>query len=622
MKRALFCIRKKLFQLGFMIVFLLGFSGFAQTYSWQWAHRGGGNQSIMSNGSFQPQLEQIFDVKIDQNNNYYFAGSAINFNPVFMGQTITKYGTNSIDTDIYIVSTDCDGNFRWHTTIGGHVGESYISMDLDTLGGLYISFSTINSSRSNNTNVPPHYAPSVALGFGTNGANPNPNNRRIALIKYDTSGNYLWHRMPQDENVTSTNQPGFFQGLGTGYSLTVEPNGTIHWHCQFSPGNHLNGALIVPTSVSEYHVILKYDKDGNYLSHIPLPFTGGSGPNYTKLHRDPLNDRYYFYLTPVNSSGLSATTWEGETINAAGAVYALDASGIELWRKVASSPTTLSASIVGLTTDEQSNVYLTGTAGNQTINNMYASLAGYTFTQFSTSPYLIKLNSSGALLWGTNLNPSTGATNLNDCNCPGRSLTMNGNEVALAGSLQANSWGSLTMPRSYGDGVAPVLVRFNKTTGVPIAMNDVKDVLGVISSEELMTVATDLNGNYVVGGYARSTIFLNHPTIAPLTTNGGDSDFFIAKLGNTPCAPPLSVGDQVKPAVKLYPNPTNGMLFKDATDLKGYMVYNLLGQELLRGEFTGTSNYSISLEGLSKGTYLVRLLGLDGVVYMEKVLRE
>ena len=64
------------------------------------------------------------------------------------------------------------------------------------------------------------------------------------------------------------------------------------------------------------------------------------------------------------------------------------------------------------------------------------------------------------------------------------------------------------------------------------------------------------------------------------------------------------------------------MLFIDATDLKGYMVYNLLGQELLRGEFTGTSNYSISLEGLSKGTYLVRLLGLDGAVSMEKVLRE
>ncbi|WP_291115249.1 T9SS type A sorting domain-containing protein [Flavobacterium sp. UBA6135] len=601
--------------------FLFSFFGYSQTYEWQWAHRGGGNQNAGSNASWQPSLEQIYDVKIDQDNNYYFAGAVTNFNPVFMGQTITKYGTNNIDTDVYIVSTDCEGNYRWHTTLGGHASVSYVSIDLDNLGGLYISFTTANFSRTNNTNVPPHYAPGVFLGPGTSNT-PNPNNRSITLIKYSTSGSYLWHRMPQDENVTTVYTPGFFETRGLGYSLIVEPNGTIHWHCRFAPGNHLNGALVVPTDVSEFHAILKYDKDGNFLSHIPLPFTGGVGPNYTKLHRDPLNNRYYFYFTPVNSSGLSATTWEGETLTAAGAVYALDASGMELWRKVASSPTTLSASIVGLTTDEQSNVYLTGTAGNQTINNMYASLAGYTFTQFSTSPYLIKLNSSGALLWGTNLNPSTGATNLNDCNCPGRSLTINGDEVALAGSLQANSWGSLTMPRSYGDGVTPVLVRFNKSTGVPIAMNDVKDVLGVISSEELMTVATDLNGNYVVGGYARSTIFLNHPTIAPLTTNGGYSDFFIAKLGNTPCAPPLSVDDQVKPAVKLYPNPTSGMLYIDATDLKGYMVYNLLGQELLRGEFTGTSNYSISLEGLSKGTYLVRLLGLDGAVSMEKVLRE
>ncbi len=615
-------VKKQLQYLCSIFFILFSIFSFSQDYQWQWAHRGGGNQNAGSNASWQASLEQIFDVKIDQFNNYYFAGTVTNFNPEFMGESITKYGTNNTQTDIYIVSTDCEGNFRWHTTLGGEASVSYVSMDLDDLGGLYISFTTANFSRINNTSIPPHYAPGVSLGVGTSNT-PNPNNRSIALIKYDTDGNYLWHRLPQDENVTTVPTPGFFDTRGLGYSLIAEPDGTIHWHCRFAPGNHLNGQLVVPTDLTEYHAILKYDKDGNYLSHIPLPFTGGAGTNRTKLYRDPLNDRYYFFITTVSSSGLEPTTWEGETLNTAGAVYALDAAGNELWRKVASSPSLISATIWGLTTDESSNVYLTGSAGNNTVSNLYASLGGYTFTQFSSSPYLIKLDPQGNLLWGTNLNPASGSS-LNSCGgCIGRSIAINGDEVAIAGSLESNSWGSLSMPRVYGDGPAPVLVRFNKETGVPIAMNDIKDVLGVNSSEELMTVATDLNGNYVVGGYARSTIFLNHPTIAPLTTNGGYSDFFIAKLGTGPCEP-LSIDEPVQNKVKLYPNPTGGMLNIEAENLRSYAVYNLLGQELMKGDFNGNgnNNFKINMEVLSKGTYLVRLVGSDGEVVTEKVVRD
>jgi len=268
-------------------------------------------------------------------------------------------------------------------------------------------------------------------------------------------------------------------------------------------------------------------------------------------------------------------------------------------------------------------VYFTGSAGNQSINNLYASLASYTFTHSFSSPYLMKLDTDGNLLWGTNLNPAEGSEQNNCGSCPGRSIAINGDEVAIAGSLLANSWGAISMPRVFGDGPAPVLVRFNKETGEPIAMNEVKDLLGVNSSEELMTVATDLNGNYVVGGYARSTIFVNHPTIAPLATNGGDSDFFIAKLGTGPCEP-LSVDEPVKNKIKLYPNPTGGMLYIEAENLQSYAVYNLLGQELINGNNNNNDNssFNINLEGLSRGTYLVRLIGMDGSVVTEKVVRE
>src|SRR5690606_19514035 len=125
--------------------FLCSMFSQAQTYDWQWAYRGGGTQNSTASATWSSNLEQIYDIKIDQDNNYYFAGTVLNFNPSFKGEDITKYGTNATDNDVYIVSLDCEGNFRWHTTIGGHSGESKVSMALDTLGGLYISFSTLNT---------------------------------------------------------------------------------------------------------------------------------------------------------------------------------------------------------------------------------------------------------------------------------------------------------------------------------------------------------------------------------------------------------------------------------------------------------------------------------------------
>jgi hypothetical protein len=61
-----------------------------------------------------------------------------------------------------------------------------------------------------------------------------------------------------------------------------------------------------------------------------------------------------------------------------------------------------------------------------------------------------------------------------------------------------------------------------------------------------------------------------------------------------------------------------------AENLRSYAVYNLLGQELMKGDFNGNSNnnFNINLDGLSRGTYLVRLVGLDGEVVMKKVVRE
>src|SRR5690606_41952509 len=88
------------------------------------------------------------------------------------------------------------------------------------------------------------YAPEVTLSPIFSNI-PHPDARFMALIKYDTDGNYLWHQMPQDENVTAIPTDGYNHGGGVAYSIIAEPDGTLHWLCGFFPGNHINGELII-----------------------------------------------------------------------------------------------------------------------------------------------------------------------------------------------------------------------------------------------------------------------------------------------------------------------------------------------------------------------------------------
>src|SRR5690606_21329572 len=344
-------------------------------------------------------------------------------------------------------------------------------MALDTLGGLYISFSTLNTARSNNSEVPPHYAPGIALGPGTNGSNPDPNNRRIALIKYGTEGNYLWHHMPQDENAvfSATTEPGYVTGAGSAFNLIAEADGTLHWHCFFLEGNHLDGDLVVTEAMSPYHAILKYDKDGNYLSHIPIPLGGSINNSNVKLYYETLTQRYYVAIGLHNAS--YTPSWDGEELY--GAVIALDSQGNELWSHKSILTPGATTAVFSIAIDTQSNIYISGVSVNQIGNNEFS---GYNFTHSSWSPYLIKLDSEGNLIWGTNLNPGTGVgAAANSCDgCKGRDLAINGDEIAMTTGLHQNYWGDLAMPRLYGHQQDPVLIRFDKETGVPFAMHDIE----------------------------------------------------------------------------------------------------------------------------------------------------
>ncbi|MBQ8958016.1 MAG: T9SS type A sorting domain-containing protein [Bacteroidales bacterium] len=72
------------------------------------------------------------------------------------------------------------------------------------------------------------------------------------------------------------------------------------------------------------------------------------------------------------------------------------------------------------------------------------------------------------------------------------------------------------------------------------------------------------------------------------------------------------------PEVKLYPNPAKDVVHIEGEDIKTVILYDLLGNRLHSIEMT-TCN-EMSLEGLSKGVYVLILVTKNGSVGYRKLL--
>lgn len=88
----------------------------AQQYQWDWGLTGGGSTGEIGRDY---QTEQIFDIAIDSNNNYYFLAKIKNGTPQLNGQPVTVYGNPQGGNDIFLFSTTSNGTVRWSQAIGG-----------------------------------------------------------------------------------------------------------------------------------------------------------------------------------------------------------------------------------------------------------------------------------------------------------------------------------------------------------------------------------------------------------------------------------------------------------------------------------------------------------------------
>lgn len=597
-------------------------------YEWSWATRGGGPRDLSSNAQNPPSSQhsqKINAIAIDHANNYYFLadigsenapGTATTFGNIPNDTiAIPTYndpgGSNYYSRDTYLVSTTCEGEFRWHKTIGGG-GDVYShGLGTDNMGGIYVAgYLDIWSSWQ----TPVHYAQDSIKGLPVGGGVLSPNNKSMYLIKYNAEGEFQWLKEPQVDDTPLI--PG---QRPIGKKLYVEGDGTIHWLVALSAAHSYENGSVVVDSV-QYHGqyipeygVLKYDKDGNFLDYVkfPLKMLGGielqtSAPEFSY---DPLNNQYYltaklgfahingievigdFYLAAFNAHSGDVVWWhQGDD----GFITAMDIDGL-------------------------GNVYLTGTC--TPLNNN--SFAGYTFTHPGASrAFLMKLDSAGQLLWGTNAETNSPIAN---------AVRYTGDEVVIGLGLASTipsmgwHWDGLEFVRPSGYGIDPGILRFDKHTGAALAIHDIVGA-GTGRWDNIRAVAVDRAGHIVAGGLMTSPfIFKDHPVVPQLDRMAvSKSDFFIAQLAKTgvSCDDLVGVEDVQKPKLRIYPNPAGDLLHWQAdVGIVAVTLYDLYGRMVKQHPATGQSG-TLSVDSLSTGSYIVVLKSENGQTVQKILIKE
>ncbi len=577
----------------------------AQTYTWEWAERGGGKRNIGS-GSTVPYYrayEHVLDIKVDSNNNYYYLAQVGNDQSTYGNLPIITYDDGNSERDLYLFSTDAQGNFRFSKTIGGGFWSDFTrSLGIDAQDNIYISGNTPASVQANDT--PVHFDTDSIMLIGSFDS-PSPANKNLFTIKYDSTVNFQWLRQPQSPNLTWNEAI-----ISQHFDMDVAPDGTLHWFCRIGPGSHLNGNLVVPDSMTAgQSVIIRYDTQGNYLSHILLDFDL-DGFNFfnVSMDYDPVNNRYY--LAAHQKVGNSSLSYNG-TASPGSILLALDLSGNLIWRE--DNAGNSSFWITDVLADDQGDVYITGQSQNSNgLNNDGESFVGYFFDQAdsngtgTTAPYILKVNSQGNLLWGNNTSSFS--------DHPGRSISFFDNEVVVGIGLWNNTtWEGFSVG---GSGYEASLVRFDKATGAVIEV--IKTNSGTANAE-ITAVAADLLGNYVVGGFTESSLFVNDNTMPTLTKTGGAADFFTAKLACQNCNlstdDPSASGDMV-----LYPNPARTQFsIKIQQPLSRYQIFDVQGRNIQHGQL---NTNPIDISNLENGVYLIKVISQNQHTQVLKLVVE
>lgn len=655
---------------------------------WDWAIRGGSVNSF----SRTTDYNNVNHITTDEAGNVYILGQVGGAGVKVDSQSLNAYSGiyPSASLDIVLSSFTANGTYRWSKVIGGHLYDVGYALKTDNQGHVYVT------GRIRNVNATVVGTPYNAVHFDTDTVLPkipidsltsvieDTLNQSLFIVQYDTAGAFKWLTMPEPDTTSK------FRG-NTPINLDVDANGDAYWLCYLLPGEYRWASNNIITQAGTY--VIKYNSQGNQIGITRLGLDVAHGDYLTSIWggithfaRNSLNGNYYISGTNL-AKQYSYLSIGGDTIEDLMYLVAFDSNGQLLWKKEGNNDPTATPlmgnnAIHALDIDANGDIYVGGTAyrGSQ--------FAGYTvdYPRVNTghAAFLIRLNSSGNLIWGINPQPESES--------PAWGVAVADTEVAICGEFPDKMYwpnGGDTIAAEPNQGYDAFLARFNKSNGELITMERTNTPFGGASYGN--AIAAGPQNTYYLGGNFSMSMFLGQDTLYKV---GSQRSFFLTKyecdvpeasmsvsginatstinliytgdpadsikwyLGDgtqvwgdsithsyaakgkyrvcamayfactevTVCdslvAGEISLEEQSLAEVAIYPNPTNGVLKLEHLPKEGQVtLYNLSGKLLLQQDFKSESSF-VDLSHLPKGVYLLELRSVKGERVFRKVMKE
>ncbi len=518
------------------IILLLLFSLGSHAQTWQWQKRGGGSGNLSNTNetiSSDPfKIESVIDLVTDSDNNVYTLSVVQKNNLNVDGNPKTHLGEYNSTQAILLSSFSCNGTYRWSKilTCPGSWGATQPQMVIDAQDNIYIAGYLDTVKAYNNT--PNNFFDSTYSHTVT--ANFNDltytNANTLFLIKYNKDGVFQWIRFPEDPVKLEQDYYSLFPYV---YGMEIDSNGVIHMLCRLYAdvwGTGANTYTVQAADTEKLH-ILKYDTAGNFVGGQYLNFK----PAYDSI------GRLFFKINEVTQSyvfGIFRTgTNEAQPITQAfingiqminrSALFAFGTNGVFQWRHDyepinGAEPYHLLVKDIDVL-DAQGNMLITGIVGN------YMAYDGHDTSYMISSgqPMVMKVSPTGNFI----------SINHKDNNysviAGWASSEIKNNYIYSTMNLSnTTNWDGITHISTDSSPSANAGVAiFDKNTLELLRLDEIPSTVGY--TENSSKLALDNIGNVYIGGAFQYNQTVNGQT---QYSNGGESDFFVAKYGSANCS--------------------------------------------------------------------------------------
>jgi PKD repeat protein len=453
----------------------------AQTY--KWVKGGGTNMSLSS----EPNVEAAYFMCADIHGNIY--SLSVVGNNAITADTFYRSSAFGSAQNVLFTSHNCNGQMRFAKLISAYeaVPQGVLA---DNSGHIYLALDL------------PHYftmSGSANLRIGYDTTITTHTNNHQTLIQYDTVGHLNWLRYA--EYAPST----FANSGGTHNFIALDGANNIHMVCKTGYGCPLSPSV---TSHSGYYD-LKYDALGNLLTINQLQIDSSLWVDGMTI--DKQSNKMYaygmrnFYSFP-DSSRYSYIT-------------ALDGIRNRIWIDTLTNPYfPLSKNFGAIIADGSGHLYMTiGAPGGLVYRGDTAINA---ISGGSTVAVVMKTDTAGEPIW---MRIFSGTLSVNGL----IGLTLMGiNKIAASGGMVGTVACGAHSTTSYtGEGQSAYFTILD-TAGY---VHSIQQIHGSGFYDWANKIVASSNGNLYIGGKVENNVWAG--TLAPYTSVGGDSDYFIMKYG-------------------------------------------------------------------------------------------